>query len=106
MFKKDIDCVKRLYEQYEFKGPLLDAGGLSSPTIADYDVSINSAISISIVEEGVTVRYPNKNQSDRYVQIARPWSFIDPNYVILNPEYGDPVIEQLPIMYKGFLSVL
>gem|GEM_PF-1572304 len=99
MFKKDIELIKCLHERYNFKAPLLDVGGLEEPTIADYEISINKAIHIEL-DDGKGLKFhatiPHPVQNDRYIRIPRPFSFIDPSYVILNPEYGDPYIEDLP----------
>lgn len=109
MFKRDIDKVNELHQKYQFKGPLLDAGGLESPTIADYEISKQKAIVVSYVYDGqkYTVTVPHPMQNDRYTNIKRPWKFIEENYTILNPEYGDPYIENLPDKYKNtFNSVI
>jgi SAM-dependent methyltransferase len=102
MFKKDIDLVKYLHSKYGLQGPLLDAGGLESPTIADYDISVAKALRLNLTLEQHrwAVVVPHPIQNDRYLAIKRPWGFVDQNYVILNPEYGDPVIEELPVLYS------
>ena len=99
MFKLDIDLIQGLHAKYGLKAPLLDAGGLPNPTIADYDISAKKALSVTL-EDGRTVKVPHAFQGDRYLQITRPWSFIDPNYLILNPGMGDPFIEELPTQYS------
>jgi SAM-dependent methyltransferase len=104
MFKKDIDLIKRLYDTFKFKSPLLDAGGLEYPVIADYDISANKAIDVTI--ENRSFKYPHPDQNDRYLKIHRPWSFIDPNYLILNPDKGDPYIEDLPRSYKDYFETV
>lgn len=104
MFKADLDLVKRLHEQYHFKATLLDAGGLERPCIADYDISIAKAIPVTVVDDTGTridARIPHSVQKDRYLDITRPWSFIDPDYVILNPDNGGPSIEQMPAIYRA-----
>jgi SAM-dependent methyltransferase len=109
MFKKDIDLVRALHEKYHLQTPLLDAGGLEQPTIADYDISVAKALTVDLNLSGHqwSVKIPHPEQSDRYVQIRRPWSFIDPDYTILNPEYGDPGIEALPEKYsEAFNTVI
>lgn len=105
MFKKDIDLIKDVHARYTLPAPLLDAGGLVNPTIADYSISMAKAIPVTL-EDGRVVKVPHKDQSDRYVKIMRPWSFIDPSYIILNPANGDPYIEQLPEKYSGFFSTV
>jgi hypothetical protein len=108
MFKKDIDLIQGLHAKYAFKSPLLDAGGVESPVIADYEISINKALTISISDDNKTrmVTIPHSNQGDRYLKISRPWSFIDPNYLILNPDHGGPYIEQLPGQYPDFFETV
>jgi SAM-dependent methyltransferase len=106
MFKKDIDKIKELHAKYSLKGPLLDAGGLESPTIADYEISANKALDIPL-GDGRVVKIPHSNQGDRYLGITRPWAFIDPEYLILNPAYGAPIIEDLPLSYaEAFETVI
>ena len=101
MFKKDIDKVKELHSKYNFQSPVCDAGGLENPTIADYDISKNCAYEVTLELEGQqrNIKIPNNNQNNRYVNINRPFSFIDKNYLVLNPDKGDPYIEQLPEKY-------
>lgn len=109
MFKEDIILIKNLHKKYNFKKPLLDAGGLEEPTIADYQMSINKAINIEISNnEGIKIflSVPHPEQKDRYIKIRRPFSFIDNNYLILNPEYGDPFIEDLPKKYKNYFNTV
>jgi len=105
MFKADIDKVKELHEKYEFKGPLLDAGGLEDPTIADYEISARKALDITI-EPGRVIKVPHPVQDDRYIKIHRPWSFIDPDYIIQNPESHGLSIEQLPERYPEFFNTV
>lgn len=109
MFKKDIDLIKDLHERFHFEAPLLDAGGLELPTIADYEISARKALNVVVTDDTGTrtVKVPHGDQSDRYLKIRRPWDFIDPQYVILNPEAGDPYIEQLPDRFpKHFATVI
>jgi hypothetical protein len=112
MFKKDIDLVKQLHRKYSFNSPLLDAGGLKNPCVSDYEVSISKALHFVVNDsaQGISehkVTIPHPEQSDRYVNVSYPWSFIDPNYTILNPEYGDPWIEDLPALYaQSFNTVV
>jgi SAM-dependent methyltransferase len=105
MYKKDIDIVRALHQKYQFKGPLVDAGGLEFPAIADYDISVASAIEM-MTPDGRFVKIPNSYQEDRYLKIARPWSFIDPNYLIVNPAKGDPFIEGLPDKYPDHFETV
>jgi SAM-dependent methyltransferase len=105
MFKKDLDLIKGLHERYSFKAPLLDAGGLPDPTIADYDISINKALKVPL-DDGRVVTVPHKEQGDRYLKLNRPWTFIDKDYLILNPSFGDPYIEDLPIKYTDYFETV
>lgn len=105
MFKKDIDLVKNLHERYKFQTILLDAGGVENPVIADYEISIEKAIH-TVLEDGRQITFPHAIQNDRYVAIRRPWNFIDETYIILNPEYGDPAIEELPFRYSNYFSTV
>lgn len=108
MFKKDIDLILKLHQKYNFQTPLLDAGGLENPTIADYDISANKAIPVMVTDDGNPriVKVPHVNQNDRYLKISRPWNFIDTNYLILNPDHGDPFIEDLPEKYPEKFSTV
>ncbi len=104
MFKADIDKVKELHDKYGFKGPLVDAGGLSSPTVADYSISAKKAIEVTVGNR--TIKVPHPVQDDRYLNINRPWSFIDPAYKIENPQEGGVFIEQLPHKYPEFFNTV
>jgi len=105
MFKADIDKVKELHTKYGFKGPLLDAGGLSHPCIADYSISAAKALEVTVGDR--TVKIPHPVQGDRYLNISHPWSFIDQAYKIENPEEGGVFIEQLPHRYsESFNTVI
>lgn len=109
MFKKDIDLIRELHKKHHFQVPLLDAGGLESPVIADYEISIEKAIQIEVKDNKNNIwrrNIPHPNQNDRYLKIKRPWEFIDPEYLILNPEYGDPPIEDLPIKYSNYFNIV
>ena len=56
-------------------------GGLENPAIADYDISVRSAYRLIIDCEGHrrNVTIPNNNQHNRYLNIRRPWKFIEEN---------------------------
>lgn len=99
MIMEDIELVQRLHQRYGFSGPVVDLGGLEKPNVADYSISRAKALVVDL-GGGRKVRVPHAEQNDRYRQIPRPWSFIDPNYLILNPEYGHPPIEELPRQYQ------
>ena len=104
MFKLDIDKVKELHAKHGFKGPLLDAGGVANPTIADYEISKAKAVTVVLPHRNVIV--PHHEQNDRYLSQRRPWEFIDKDYLILNPDDGQPWIEDLPKTYAGKFSTL
>lgn len=110
MFKKDIDLIQQLHGKYHFQGPLLDAGGLENPCIADYDISARKAVPITLNDSSCNktwqVTVPHHDQNDRYVSISRPWQFIDPQYVISNPEYGHPPIEEMPMQYSNCFATV
>jgi hypothetical protein len=104
--------VKLLHKKYTFNSPLLDAGGLKNPCISDYQISISKALHFVVNDSAkgianLEVTVPHPEQTDRYVNIGYPWRFIDKEYTILNPEYGDPPIEDLPKLYpQGFNTVV
>lgn len=108
MFYKDIELIQRLHADHSFECPLLDAGGLENPAIADYEISISKAVivNLSLGDHTWIIKTPHPDQNDRYHQIHRPWTFIDPNYVILNPEQGDPFIEELPTLYTEAFNTI
>lgn len=84
MFWDDIILVTDTIDKYGLRRPLVDVGGLDKPCIADYNRTIATG-----------------NQEARYLHLAqRPFDHIDPKYIILNPEKGDPFIEDLPRHYR------
>ncbi len=85
MFWDDIKLVTEQIEKYGLRTPFADLGGLDRPCIADYDLTIATG-----------------DQQARYVTLEqRPFDHITPDYLILNPEKGDPFIEDLPYRYAG-----
>lgn len=85
MFWNDILLVTEQIEKYGFRPPMIDLGGIPRPAIADYDLTIATG-----------------DQQARYVRLTqRPFDHIDPNYLILNPEKGDPLIEEMPYTYHN-----
>lgn len=85
MFWDDIKLVTEQVEKYGLRLPFADLGGMERPCIADYDLTIATG-----------------DQSARYVALnQRPFDHIDPNYLVLNPENGDPFIEDLPYNYTN-----
>ncbi|NEO52981.1 MAG: methyltransferase, TIGR04325 family [Okeania sp. SIO3B5] len=88
MFWDDIKLVTEQVQKYGLREPFFDLGGLAKPTVADYNLTIKTG-----------------DQYGRYVGLAqRPFDHIDKNYVILNPENGDPGIEELPTKYTNQLG--
>jgi SAM-dependent methyltransferase len=82
MFKDDIDLVHEMIGKYGFRAPLVDLGGLHARelTVADYSITIKTG-----------------DQHARYLHLDRdPFSDIENNYKVCNPQYGDPFIEDLP----------
>ena len=109
MWFKDFQIIKKIHNKYNLSGPLLDAGGLENPTVADYDISVKTAYHRTIELGGHRreIVIPHENQKDRYIPINRPWKFIDKDYLILNPENGAPSIEELPKHYgEQFQTVI
>ena len=85
MFWNDIKLVTEQVEKYGLQSPMADLGGMDRPCIADYDITLAT-----------------KEQAARYVNLQqRPFDHIDPQYLILNPEKGDPFIEDLPYAYQN-----
>jgi hypothetical protein len=85
MFWDDILLVTNQIEKYGYRSPMVDLGGMDHPTIADYALTIVTG-----------------DQEARYVWLEqRPFDHIDPNYLILNPDKGDPGIEDLPYRYTN-----
>lgn len=103
MIMEDIELVKKLHARYGFRGPAADLGGLETPNVADYAHSRRKALEIDA--GGRKVRIPHPEQGDRYRPIRRPWSFVDPEYLVLNPEYGHPPIEALPDTYRDHFNL-
>jgi SAM-dependent methyltransferase len=88
MFWDDIKLVTEQVERYGLRTPFADLGGMERPCIADYDLTIATG-----------------DQGARYVALKqRPFDHIAPDYLILNPENGDPFIEDLPYQYAGTLG--
>lgn len=104
MIMEDIELLQKLHARYGFQGPAVDLGGLETPNVADYGHSKRKAIEVD-AGGGRRVRIPHPQQADRYRQINRPWAFIDRDYLILNPEYGHPPIENLPDSFKDHFNL-
>lgn len=77
-----------MVQKYGLKLPFVDLGGLHAKdiTVADYSITIND---------------PNHNQWARYLHLDRDpfYDVVGGEYLILNPQYGDPPIEILPETY-------
>ena len=85
MFWDDIVLVTEKIEKYGLRKPFADLGGMERPCIADYDLTIATG-----------------DQNARYVSLQqRPFDHIDQEYLILNPDKGDPFIEDLPYSYQN-----
>jgi hypothetical protein len=83
MFWNDILLVTEQVEKYGLRKPFVDLGGMERPCIADYDLTLVTG-----------------DQQARYVFLnQRPFDHIDSDYTILNPDKGDPLIEDLPYNY-------
>ena len=90
MFWDDIKLVTEQVEKYGLRPPFADLGGMERPCIADYDLTIATG-----------------DQEARYVSLQqRPFDHIAPGYSILNPDKGDPFIEDLPYQYAGAFGTL
>jgi hypothetical protein len=82
MFWDDILLVTEQVEKYGLRKPFVDLGGMERPCIADYELTIRSG-----------------DQRARYVTLdQRPFDHLDREYLIINPEKGDPLIEDLPLL--------
>lgn len=85
MFWDDIKLVTEQIEKYGLRKPFADLGGMERPCIADYELTIATG-----------------DQNARYVGLEhRPFDHIDPEYLVLNPDKGDPYIEDLPYQYQN-----
>lgn len=85
MFWDDIKLVTEQIEKYGLRKPFVDLGGLDRPVIADYDLTLHTG-----------------DQQARFVSLSqRPFEHIDRDYLVINPEQGDPFIEDLPQKYSN-----
>lgn len=84
MFWDDILLVTEQVEKYGMRAPFADLGGMNRPCIADYTLTRDSGV-----------------QEARYIVLnQRPFDHLDPDYQVLNPEYGAPYIEDLPYTHR------
>lgn len=83
MFYDDILLVRHQIERYGIRFPFVELGGIRVPTIARYELTMQSG-----------------DQHARYISLPEPpFTFIEKDYLILNPDKGDPPIEDLPAKY-------
>lgn len=83
MFWDDIVLVTEQIGKHGLRAPFADLGGMERPCVADYDLTVRTGI-----------------QEARYISLQqRPFDHIDPDYLVLNPDKGDPYIESLPERY-------
>jgi hypothetical protein len=74
MFYDDVKLVEEVMTAHWLMQPIADLGGQVAPVVADYD------------------RLPESP----FIRLAgRPFDHLDPTYTILNPELGDPPIEEM-----------
>ena len=84
MFLDDIELVKHVAEVWgPLQQPWVDLGGLENPTVAEF-----------------------KDGWAKLGQMRRPWDILMPGYIILNPAYGHPPIEELPKTYKEHFGTI
>lgn len=90
MFWDDIKLVTEQIEKYGLSLPMVDIGGMDFPCIADYSLTIATG-----------------DQAARYVSLnQRPFDHIDANYYVINPDKGDPAIEELPNLMQNCLGTI
>ena len=91
MFYDDIRLVTEQINKYGLKLPMVDIGGLSDTSAADYEITKKTGI-----------------QDARYVTLKqkRPFDHIDIGYKVLNPDMGAPYIEKLPNIYSNYFGTL
>lgn len=96
MFADDIRLLAELNEKYgPFPRPIVDVGGLERPCIADYQVTIDAMKTVDHTDPKAVA----DAQMARYQDIHRPLSFLDPDYIIENPETGGVSVETLAVRY-------
>jgi hypothetical protein len=105
MIAEDLVLMNQLHRKYRFQGPVAELGGLRDSMVANYHENLKMVIPVEVAP-GRVIKVPHPDQDVRYTRIHRPWSFIDPEYAIFNPEYGDPFIEDLPAAHAGKFNLI
>lgn len=92
MFLDDLHLVTEQVNKYGLQKPFVDLGGLGRPCLADYEITMRTGV-----------------QTDRYLTLPNNAHVFDEvagqNYLILNPENGDPPIEALPAYYRDYFGM-
>ena len=97
MFADDLRLLAELNAKYgPFPRPIVDVGGLERPCIADYQVTIDAMKTVDRSDPKAVA----DAQMARYQDIHRPLSFLDPDYLIENPETGGLTVEALHYRYE------
>ena len=78
MFYDEIRLVGDMVKKYGFMPPVVELGGLGRPCVADYDITIRTG-----------------DQAARYVNVVNPFESVFGEYTIMNPDNGDPLIEDM-----------
>ena len=105
MIAEDLVLMNQLHRKYRFQGPVAELGGLRDSMVANYQENLKMVLQVQVAP-GRVIKVPHPDQDVRYTLIHRPWSFIDPEYVIFNPEYGDAPIEDLPAAHAGKFNLI
>lgn len=93
MFRDDIKLVGEMVARYGLRLPFVDLGGLHAKdiTVADYDITIHTG-----------------DQKARYLHLIQdPFTFVvNGSYQIINPQYGQMPIEELPAKYPNHFGTI
>ncbi len=93
MFYDDILLVKEMTAKYGLLLPFADLGGLRACdlTVADYQRTIDTG-----------------DQQARYIKLTDDpfMKLAHGEYSVLNPQYGDPPIEELPAKYPEYFGTI
>jgi len=91
MFLDDLHLVEEQVAKHGLRKPFVDLGGLGRPCLADYAITMRTGV-----------------QNDRYLTLPQGAHVFDAvagrGYKILNPELGDPPIEELPASYRDYFG--